>query len=100
QPWDGKSALPAEQALYYGGFTQTEVKPTPESPLLKLGMEKVPPIITSAVLLDAKAVVGKGQPMKAGEIVTVKHIEQMLSAQSLAKRGILPGDVVYINTGW
>ena len=47
--------LPADQALYYGGYTQKDVKPTPDSPLLKLGMDKVPPIITSAVLLDAKA---------------------------------------------
>ena len=40
---------------YYGGFTQKDVKPTPDSPLLKLGMDKIPPIVTSAVLLDAKA---------------------------------------------
>jgi kynurenine formamidase len=100
QPWDGKSELPVSQAHYYGGYTQADVKPTPDSPLLKLGMEKVPPIITSAVLLDAKALVGKGQAMKPGEIVTAKHIEQMLAAQGLAKRGILPGDVVYISTGW
>jgi len=100
QPWDGKGELPASQALYYGGYTQADVKPTPDSPLLRLGMDKVPPIITSAVLLDAKALVGKGQPMKAGELVTAKHIEQMLAAQGLAKRGILPGDVVYVQTGW
>ena len=55
QPWDGKSPLPAESVTYYGGYTQKDVKPTPESPLLKLGIEKIPPIITSAVLLDAKA---------------------------------------------
>jgi kynurenine formamidase len=100
QPWDGKSDLPVNQALYYGGFTQADVKPTPDSPLLKLGMDKVPPIITSAILLDAKALVGKGEPMKAGEIVTAKHIEQMLAAQGLSKRGILAGDVVYVHTGW
>ena len=56
QPWDGKSEFPRRAgALYYGGFTQQEVKPTPDSPLLKLGIDKVPPIVTSAVLLDAKA---------------------------------------------
>ena len=60
QPWDGKSASPADEAVYYGGFTQKDVKPTPDSPLLKLGIDKVPPIVTSAVLLDAKAYVGKG----------------------------------------
>jgi kynurenine formamidase len=100
QPWDGKMPFPAENAIYYGGFTQREVKPTPDSPLLRLGMDKVPPIITSALLLDAKALVGKGQPMKAGEVVTAKHIEEMLKAQGLGFRGILPGDVLYIHTGW
>jgi hypothetical protein len=35
------------------------VKPTPDSPLLKLGMDKVPPIVTTAILLDAKTHVGK-----------------------------------------
>ena len=76
------------------------MKPTPDSPLLKLGMDKVPPIVTSAVLLDAKAFVGSGKPMDAGELVTARHIEGMLKAQGLAKRGILPGDVVYVHTGW
>jgi len=100
QAWDGKGALAAEGARYYGGYTQKDVKPTPDSPLLKLGIEKIQPIVTSAVVLDAKALVGSGQPMKAGETVTAKHIEAMLKAQGLAKRGILPGDVVYVRTGW
>lgn len=99
-PWDGKGTPPLEQGSYYGGYTQKDVKPTPESPLLKLGIEKIPPLITTAVVLDAKAFVGKGQPMKAGETVTAAHIEGMLKAQGLARRGILPGDVVYIHTGW
>jgi kynurenine formamidase len=100
QPWDGKGTPPAEGARYYGGFTQKDVKPTPDSPLLRLGMEKAPPIVTTAVLLDARAHLGGGQPMKAGELVTAKHIEAMLKAQGLARRGILPGDVVYVHTGW
>jgi kynurenine formamidase len=100
QPWDGKGTPPVESARYYGGFTQKDVKPTPDSPLLKLGIEMIRPLITSAVVLDAKALVGGGQPMKAGETVTASHIEAMLKAQGLAKRGILPGDVVYIRTGW
>jgi kynurenine formamidase len=100
QPWDGKGAPPVENALYYGGYTQKDVKPTPDSSLLKLGMEKIPPIVTTAVLLDAKQHVGGGRPMKAGEVVTAKHIQDMLKAQGLARRGILPGDVVYVHTGW
>ena len=49
QPWDGKPPFPADALRYYGGFTQAEVKPTPQSPLARLGMEKAPPIVTSAV---------------------------------------------------
>lgn len=100
EPWKMTPPFPAENAKYYGGFTQADVKPTPDSPLLKLGMEKAVPIVTSAILLDAKAHVGKGQPMQAGQTVTAKHIQEMLAAQGLAARGILPGDVVYIRTGW
>src|SRR5262245_26075763 len=95
QPWDGKSPLPTD-AVYYGGLPQSEVKPTPDSPLLKLGMEKAPPLITSAVLLDAKAVVGRGTAMGAGMLVTAKDIQAMLKAQGLEKRGIRAGDIIYV----
>ncbi len=98
QPWDGKSQFPAQDAVYYGGFTQNDVKPTPDSPLLKLGMDKVPAIVTSALLLDAKGY--KKKSMEAGELVTAADIRAMLKAQGLAKRGILPGDAVFVRTGW
>ena len=100
QPWDGKGAPPSDDASYYGGFSQKDVKPTPDSPLQRLGLEKTVPIVTTAVMLDAKSFVGKGLPMKAGEVVSAEHIKGMLKAQGLAKRGILPGDVVYVHTGW
>src|SRR6266436_4571647 len=58
--WDGKGDFPADKARYYGGYTQADVKPTADSPLQKLGIEKVPPIVTSAVLLDAKSYLGRG----------------------------------------
>ena len=98
QPWDGKSEFPADSVLYYGGYTQKDVKPTPDSPLLKLGIEKIPAIITSAVLLDAKAY--KKKAMDAGELITSQDLQAMLKAQGLGSRGVLPGDVVYIRTGW
>jgi kynurenine formamidase len=99
-PWDGKPPIPVDGARYYGGYTQQDVKPSSDSPLLKLGIDKVPPLISSAVLLDAKAHVGNGRPMAAGELVTAQHIRDMLKAQGLAQRGILPGDVVFVHTGW
>jgi kynurenine formamidase len=98
--WDPKGPLAADQATYYGGLTQKDVKPSPDSPLLKLGLEKIPPLVTTAVLLDARRQVGKGAPMTDGQVVTQADIEAMLSAQGLAARGILPGDMVWIYTGW
>jgi len=100
EPWDGKPPFPSEKSLYYGGFTQKDVKPTPDSPLMKLGIDKVPPIVTSAVLLDARDYVGKGSALKPGGLVTTEDIKGMVKAQGLEWRGILPGDVLYIYTGW
>jgi len=98
EAWDGKSEFPSGRAAYYGGYGQNDVKPTPDSPLRKLGIDKVPPIITSAVLLDAKAY--KKKAMDAGELITSQDLQAMLKAQGLGSRGVLPGDVVYIRTGW
>jgi len=100
QAWDGKSEFPADSAQYYGGYKQADVKPTPDSPLQKLGIEKVPPIITTAVLLDAKSYLGHGGAMQPGQAVTAMDIEAMLKAQGLERRGLIPGDVLYIYTGW
>ncbi len=100
EPWLGEGDLPADSATYYGGYTQAEVKPTPDSPLLKLGMEQAPPLVTSALLLDARAHMGGGEPLPPGQTITAADIDAMLAAQGLAGRGILPGDVLYIHTGW
>jgi kynurenine formamidase len=99
EPWNGQPPFPTDAVRYYGGLPQAEVKPAPDSPLLKLGMEKVPPLVTSAVLLDARAYVGKGQPLRAGQSITVQDLEGMLQAQGLGWRGLLPGDVLYLYTG-
>ena len=100
QPWDGKPPIPVGKANYYGGYKQAEVKPSADSPLLKLGIDKVPPIITTAVLLDAKAHLGGGTAMAPGQLVSAKNIKDMIKAQGLGWRGLLPGDVLYIYTGW
>jgi kynurenine formamidase len=100
EAWSGEGGFPSDTATYYGGYEQDEVKPSANSPLLRLGIEKAPPIVTSAVLLDAKSRLGGGAAMQPGRLVTAADIEAMLEAQGLAWRGILPGDVVYIYTGW
>jgi kynurenine formamidase len=100
QVWDPATPFPAESIRYFGGFTQADVKPTPDSPLLKLGIEKAPPIMTSAVLLDARTYLGQGDRLEDGQLITAADIEGMLVAQGLQNRGLLPGDVLYIYTGW
>lgn len=100
QPWDGKPPVPVDQARYYGGYGQRDVKPTPDSPLLKLGIDRVPPLVTSALVLDARATLGGGSPLKAGQAIGVDDIQEMLRRQGLKKRGILAGDMVFIYTGW
>lgn len=100
EPWDPTTPFPTESIRYYGGFTQAEVKPNADSPLLRLGIEKAPPIVTSAVLLDARTYLGGGSMLEGGQRITADDIEGMLEAQGLARRGLLPGDVLYVYTGW
>lgn len=100
EAWDGQGDFPADAAKYYGGYGQSDVKPTPDSALMKLGIENVPPIITSAVLLDARAQLGNGEVLAAGRTISAADIEAMIDAQGLGWRGLMPGDVLYIYTGW
>jgi kynurenine formamidase len=100
EAWDGKGEFPSGGASYYGGYTQGQVKPKPDSPLQKLGIDKVPPIVTTAVLLDAKTHLGGGKAMAPGALVTADNIEAMLKAQGLGSRGLTAGDVLYVYTGW
>src|SRR5258708_23033770 len=55
QPWDGMMPFPAENAIYYGGFTPREGKPTPDSPLLRLNRCNVHPNKPRTQLRDAHA---------------------------------------------
>ena len=99
-PWDGQSDFPSDGASYYGGYQQSDVKPSADSPLLKLGIEHAPPIITTAVLLDARSHLGNGEMLAAGQAITAADIEAMIEAQGLGWRGLMAGDVLYIYTGW
>lgn len=98
--WDGTSEFPVEQSRYYGGFGQAEVKPTPETLLQRLGADKLQPIVTTGVLLDARSYLGGGEVLDPGAEITAQDIAGMLDNQGLGERGILPGDAVYIYTGW
>src|SRR5260221_10406539 len=60
RPWDGKSPVEEEKITYYGGLPQSEAKPTAESPLLKLGVERSPPLVTPAALLGEHRLGARG----------------------------------------
>lgn len=92
-PWIPASGAPDfDSALYYGGLTQADVKPDPAGPLAALGVETVPPIVTSALILDVQSHLGRA--MIPGEVVTKAHVLAALP------RPILPGDAVFIRTGY
>jgi kynurenine formamidase len=98
--WNGTEPFPADSVKYYGGHNQADVKPDPLGTLARLGIDKAVPIITTAVLLDAQRFIGNGKPLEAGYAVTAQDIDLMLAQEGLSERGILPGDVLYIHTGW
>ncbi|RQU76696.1 cyclase family protein [Burkholderia cenocepacia] len=62
----------------------------------KLGVEKVPPIVTRGVVLDMTAHYGK-PIVPGGTEFTVADIQAVLKKQRLTLR---KGDVVLFNTGW
>lgn len=83
-------------AVYYNGFVQAEVKPTPDSVLQRLGVENAPPILTTAVLLDAQRYFNR--TLGPGEVVRAADLEGMIRVQHV--RQLLPGDAVLVYTGW
>ena len=91
--------VPRRQGAILRRLHAKDVKPTPDSPLQKLGIEKVPPIITTAVLLDAKTHLGKGKAMQPGRSHRGGHRGDAESARARQARP-QAGDVLYIYTGW
>lgn len=66
------------------------------SGLTKLGIEKVPPIVTRGVLLDMAAHKGKAF-LEAGELFTAEDVRAVEKKQGTPVR---EGDVVLFHTGW
>lgn len=100
EAWDGEGDLPVDTLHYYGGWTHAEVKPDEHGKLEALGVDRIPPIVTSAVLLDAALYKNDGNPLENDEIITKDDVLGMLASQGLSERGLMPGDVLFIHTGW
>lgn len=80
--------------VYYNG-NKAEDFVTVEG-VKKLGVEKVPPIVTRAVVLDMVAYYNKAIVLGGTEF-TVADIQAVLKKQNI---DIKKGDVVLFNTGW
>jgi kynurenine formamidase len=90
---DGLGHLGIEHVYYNGNKIADFGDPTG---LKKLGIDKVPPIVTRGVLLDMAAYF-KTDVVKEGTAFNVKEIEEAAKAQNVEIR---QGDVVLFNTGW
>lgn len=90
---DGLGHLGIEHVYYNGNKLADFAEPTG---LKKLGIEKVPPIVTRGVLLDMAAYF-KTDVVKEGTAFNVKEIEEAAKQQNVEIR---QGDVVIFHTGW
>ena len=84
-----------KQMLFYNGFTEAEIA-TSEG-LIKLGIEKVKPIITRGILIDIAKLKGD---MNAGDQITLDDVNKALDAQGLSATDIHAGDAVLFRTNW
>ncbi|QPC43704.1 cyclase family protein [Kaustia mangrovi] len=62
----------------------------------KMGIEKIPPIVTRGVLLDMAKYKGKDR-LEEGEVITVDDLKGAIEAQSVTPG---EGDVIVLHTGW
>ena len=81
---------------WYNGFTATEMHNS--YGLNKLGTEKLNPIVARGILIDVAAI--WGSDMKAGDLITMEHVNKALEAQGMADFQFAEGDAIIIRTGW
>jgi kynurenine formamidase len=90
---DGLGHIGVEHVYYNGNKIADFGDP---NGLKKLGVEKIPPMVTRGVLLDMAAHYGT-DVVKEGTAFNVKEIEEVAKKQGVEIR---QGDVVLFNTGW
>jgi kynurenine formamidase len=90
---DGLGHIGVEHVYYNGNKIADFGDPTG---LKKLGIDKVPPMVTRGVLLDMAAHFGT-DVVKEGTAFNVKEIEEVAKKQGVEIR---QGDVVLFHTGW
>jgi kynurenine formamidase len=90
---------PADRASmrFYNGVPVSEMN-TGDG-LVKLGAEKLHPIVARGVLLDIARARGV-ETMESGQVITMGDVRGALAKQGLASFEFAPGDVVLFRTGW
>lgn len=90
---DGLGHLGIDNVYYNGNHAKDFAQTTG---LTKLGIEKIPPIVSRGVLLDMAALAGKAR-LEKGEVFNSAEIKAAAKAQGVEIR---QGDVVLFHTGW
>ena len=91
---DGLGHIGGTDAIFYNCHDGKEFSET--TGLTKLGIEKIPPIVTRGVLVDM-AKFFKKDFLEAGETFDVEDVIEALELQDVT---IEEGDVVIFHTGW
>lgn len=82
---------------YYNGFTESEVASA--NGLMKLGTEKLHPIVARGILVDVASYKGV-DAMEAGQEITMDDVRGALKKQGMEGFTFMPGDGVMFRTGW
>lgn len=90
---DGLGHLGIDSVYYNGNKVEDFAKTTG---LTKLGIEKIPPIVTRGILIDMAAHKGVEQ-MDEGQIISAEDIQAAMAAQGVEAQ---EGDVIILHTGW
>ncbi len=80
---------------WYNGFTNTEIGSA--YGLMKLGVEKLHPIVARGILIDLVGVLGD---MEAGQAATMADVRAALERQGMANFQFKAGDAVLFRYGW
>ena len=92
--------LSADRATYYGGYTQKRGEAHAGLAAAEARHREGAADRHHRGAARRQDPSRQGQGDGAGRAVTTDDIEAMLKAEGLGKRGLLPGDVLYIYTGW
>lgn len=82
---------------WYNGITAAEMI-TPYG-LVKLGTEKLHPIVARGIMLDIAAVRGV-ESMAKGEVITMEDVKAALKKQGMEGFEFMEGDAIIFRTGW